>query len=155
MFGNQHGGAIDDLTKFWIPFAAIYTFILCLGMTIIYFQRFTQAVRIRGFWLTCAAVFSLHIYLLMIFLSYPLRFWYGCTSEFWVMATIFPFGLGLFQSKQHLHLPGSVIELFLTRPQSPTPASSITIRPSRTSLRDRTATRGPRLLAAFATHSAF
>ncbi|GME25146.1 putative integral membrane protein [Neofusicoccum parvum] len=97
MFGNQHGGAIDDLTKFWIPFAAIYTFILCLGMTIIYFQRFTQAVRIRGFWLTCAAVFSLHIYLLMIFLSYPLRFWYGCTSEFWVMATIFPFGLGLFQ----------------------------------------------------------
>lgn len=99
MFGN-HGGILDAPSKIWIPVAVIYTFILCMGIMFLYFQRYSHAVRLRGFWLTCSAIASLHIYLLLILLDYPLRFWYGCTAEFWVMATLFPFGLGLYQSKQ-------------------------------------------------------
>lgn len=79
--------------------AVIYTVGICVGMIVIFFQRFTQAVRIRGFWLTCFSVFALHAYLSCLLITYPIRFWWGCSAEFWVMATIFPLGIGLYQSK--------------------------------------------------------
>lgn len=98
MFGKE-SSILDVPSKVWIPVAVVYTFTLCVGVIFLYFQRLTHAARLRGFWLTCSAILSLHIYVLLVLLDYPLRFWYGCTAEFWVMATVLPFGLGLYQSK--------------------------------------------------------
>ncbi|KAB2577661.1 putative integral membrane protein [Lasiodiplodia theobromae] len=96
VFGN-HGHRIDDPSKVWIGVAVAYTFIMALGMTLLFFQRFAHTARIRGYWLTCSSVLALHVYLSLIFLAYPLRFWYKCSAEFWTMALIFPVGLGLYQ----------------------------------------------------------
>ncbi|KAL1642943.1 hypothetical protein SLS58_005185 [Diplodia intermedia] len=96
VFGS-HGLHLDGPSKVWIPIAVIYTFIIGFGMTTLFFQRFTHTARIRGYWLSSTSVLALHVYLTMILIEYPIRFWYVCAAEFWVMALIFPVGLGLYQ----------------------------------------------------------
>ncbi|KAL1628377.1 hypothetical protein SLS54_001950 [Diplodia seriata] len=100
VFGS-HGRHLDGPSKVWIPIAVIYTFIVGFGMTTLFFQRFTHTARIRGYWLSSTSVIALHVYLTMILIEYPIRFWYVCAAEFWVMALIFPVGLGLYQRKCH------------------------------------------------------
>ncbi|OJD30819.1 uncharacterized protein BKCO1_5500046 [Diplodia corticola] len=95
-FGS-HGRRLDGPSKVWIPVAVVYTFIIGLGLMTLFFQRLTHTARIRGHWLGNSSVVALHAYLTMILIAYPIRFWYVCAAEFWVMALVFPVGLGLYQ----------------------------------------------------------
>ncbi|KAK8190300.1 hypothetical protein IWZ00DRAFT_61280 [Phyllosticta capitalensis] len=90
-------GQLDPRAYIWIAVAGCYTTAIVVFLLILTLQRHTFAVRLRGFWLTVSAVCSLHVYLTLIFLVYAIRWWYNCAAEYWVMATLFPAGIGLWQ----------------------------------------------------------
>ncbi|KAK8157983.1 hypothetical protein BKA80DRAFT_312362 [Phyllosticta citrichinensis] len=90
-------GQLDQKAYIWIAVAASYNTAIIILLLILTLQRHTFAVRLRGYWLTVAALCSLHVYLTLIFLVYAIRWWYNCTAEYWVMATVFPAGIGLWQ----------------------------------------------------------
>lgn len=90
---------LDALADFYITFATIYTAALLLGLYILYPLRRTTAVRLRSFWKICSTVFTLHIYLVLIFIAYPLNGLYKCGAEFWIMSVVLPLGMALFQGE--------------------------------------------------------
>lgn len=88
---------LDPLAVFYIVFAVAYTALLLLGFLALWRARHSAAVKLRGFSTICSAVLFLHIYLVLIFLAYPLNGLYKCGIEFWVMSIILPLGVALFQ----------------------------------------------------------
>lgn len=96
---------MDAVAIFYISFAVIYTAALLVGLYVLYMLRNTTAVRLRSFWVISSTVLILHIYLVLIFIAYPLNGLYKCGAEFWVMSIILPLGMALFQgSKGHNEL---------------------------------------------------
>jgi hypothetical protein len=88
---------LDTLGIFYIVFAGVYTAFIAAGLVSLFFLRNTHAVRIRSFPVICGAVLSLHFYLLLILLVYPLNGLFKCGWEFWIMNILLPFGIALFQ----------------------------------------------------------
>ena len=82
----------------YTTFVTAYTGVLLYSMLMLWLHRHHPAVRIRGFYVTCAAIVSLHVYVAALFIVYPLNGWYKCGSEFWYMSIIFPFGIAMFQA---------------------------------------------------------
>ena len=99
------GFVADPLSFFWIAIDVVYTSCLLLGLYYLYLHRQHTAVRIRSFPVICSAVLSLHVYLGLIPLGYPIGSLFPCGAEFWVMSIAFPIGLGLFQGEDHKLLP--------------------------------------------------
>jgi len=89
----------DALGVFFICFTAFYTGMLAFGLGLLYYQRKSAAVRIRGFWNICSSVLFLHVYVMLVLLGYPFKgaFMSNCAIEYWVMGTLFPFGIAMFQ----------------------------------------------------------
>jgi hypothetical protein len=88
---------LDSLAFFYISFAILYSALLLLSLGLLYCYRQTTAVRLRGFASICWTVLFLHVYLVLIFLAYPLNGRYKCGVEFWIMSTFLPFSIALFQ----------------------------------------------------------
>ena len=88
-----HSAAVDV----YVAFITVYTLLLCGGLLLLWEHRRSSAVRVRGFLITAFTVLSLHIYVAAIFIVYPVGSGYKCTTEFWYMNVLFPFGLALFQ----------------------------------------------------------
>jgi hypothetical protein len=88
---------LDALALFYMSFAILYSVVLFIALFILYCYRNTTAVRLRGFACICWTVLSLHVYLVLIFIAYPLNGLYKCGIEFWVMSTFLPFSIALFQ----------------------------------------------------------
>lgn len=88
---------LDALAIFYISFAAIYTLVVFAGLFALFLLRNTHAVRIRSFPVTLTAVLVLHMYLVLIFLVYPLNGKFKCGWEFWIMNILLPSGMALFQ----------------------------------------------------------
>lgn len=88
---------LDSLAIFYIVFAIIYTVALLVGLYVLYLLRRTIAVRLRSFWTICSTVLTLHIYLVLILIAYPLNGLYKCGAEFWIMSIVLPLGMALFQ----------------------------------------------------------
>lgn len=91
------GPNLDTLGFFYIGFAAAYTVIVLSGLLALFHCRQSHAVRIRSFPVICGTVLSLHIYLLLILLVYPLNGLFTCGWEFWIMSILLPLGMALFQ----------------------------------------------------------
>jgi len=88
---------LDALAVFYIAFALLYTVVVLVGLYVLFLLRRTTAVRLRSFPTICTTVLTLHIYLVLILVAYPLNGIYKCGAEFWVMSTLLPFGMALFQ----------------------------------------------------------
>lgn len=89
----------DGLGILYVVLAIIYTIILSTELVILYRHRLDFCVRIRGTNIIFAAVASLHIYLVIVLLVYPLNGRFPCAAEFWIMSLFLPFGMACFQSK--------------------------------------------------------
>jgi hypothetical protein len=88
---------LDALAIFYTATAVIYTLIVLCALFGLFLLRNTHAVRIRNFAAICATVMSLHVYLVLILLVYPLNGLFKCGWEFWIMSILLPLGMALFQ----------------------------------------------------------
>ena len=88
---------LDPLAYFYISFAILYTALMTLSMGLLSCHRKTTAIRLRGFASICWTTLFLHVYLVLIFIAYPLNGRYKCGVEFWIMSTFLPFSIALFQ----------------------------------------------------------
>ncbi|QDS77610.1 hypothetical protein FKW77_002086 [Venturia effusa] len=93
---SEHAN-LDRLGQFYIGFAIIYTVLVFSGLIALFIHRQSHAVRIRSFKTICTTVLTLHIYLVLILMAYPLNGLYKCWMEFWIMNIILPLGIALFQ----------------------------------------------------------
>jgi len=81
----------------YLAFVSAYTALLIWGMALLWFNRASTAIRIRGLPILLAAILSIHVYLAAVFVVYPLNGWYKCNTEFWYMSVVFPLGIAIFQ----------------------------------------------------------
>lgn len=93
---------LDALAIFYIAFALVHTVVVLAGLYVLFLLRQTTAVRLRSFRTISTTVLTLHIFLVLILVSYPLNGLYKCGAEFWVMSTLLPFGIALFQGTSML-----------------------------------------------------
>lgn len=97
------GVNLDVLGIFYICIAVVYTGIVGAGLWYFWSMREHEAIRIRGVFITMAAVASLHVYLVLVLLVYPWNGLFKCGAEFWIMSIFLPFGMALFQGEsQHM-----------------------------------------------------
>ncbi|KAF2665570.1 hypothetical protein BT63DRAFT_428530 [Microthyrium microscopicum] len=89
---------LDGLSFFYIALAIAYSAIIFLSLLVLYWQRATTEVKLRGFGNTCLTVLTLHVYLVLILLAYTLNGLYKCSVEFYIMSVFLPFSMALFQA---------------------------------------------------------
>jgi len=90
---------IDALGIAYVIAAIIYTLILAGELYVLYRRRSAFCVRIRNIEVVFTAVTSLHVYLLLVLLVYPLNGRFTCAAEFWIMSVFLPSGMAFFQGK--------------------------------------------------------
>ncbi|KAH9872408.1 hypothetical protein IAQ61_005243 [Plenodomus lingam] len=88
----------DALGITYVVIAIIYTIILALELILLYRHRSAFCVRIRNVKIVCAAVSTLHVYLVLVLLVYAWNGLFPCQVEFWIMSLFLPFGMALFQA---------------------------------------------------------
>ncbi|KAF2008918.1 hypothetical protein BU24DRAFT_497519 [Aaosphaeria arxii CBS 175.79] len=89
---------LDAVSIIYVALAIVYTIIVSAELFYLYRQRSAFCVRIRNIKVVFAAVSSLHIYLILVLLVYPLNGSWPCAAEFWVMSIFLPAGMALFQA---------------------------------------------------------
>ncbi|TLD27686.1 hypothetical protein E2P81_ATG10974 [Venturia nashicola] len=100
MHGPPHNNNanVDVLGQFYIGFAIVYTAIVFAGLIALFVHRKHHAVRIRSLRTICTTVLTLHTYLVLILMAYPLNGLYKCWMEFWIMNILLPLSIALFQA---------------------------------------------------------
>lgn len=88
--------ALNAAGYVYAVFIILYTLALITGLALLYHHRAKPAVRVRGLFITIAAVLGIHVYVAALFIVYPLNGWYKCGTEFWYMSIVFPLGVALF-----------------------------------------------------------
>lgn len=95
----DNGPSISNAGVYYVVIIAVYTPLLLAALFTGWIKyRHTNAVRIRGPLITTAAVLFIHIYVAALFIVYPLNGNFKCGTEFWIMNTVFPLGIALFQA---------------------------------------------------------
>lgn len=95
------GGApnFDAAGTAYVLVAIVYTILVSVELFLLYRQRSSFSVRIRGLDIVFASVSMLHIYLVIVLLVYPLNGKWPCSAEFWVMSIFLPTGMAVFQGR--------------------------------------------------------
>lgn len=88
---------MNALGILYVVAAIIYTLILAGELFVLYRRRSAFCIRIRNLEVVLTAVTSLHIYLILVLLVYPLNGRFLCSAEFWVMSVFLPSGMACFQ----------------------------------------------------------
>ena len=82
-----------------IVFVLIYSIFFYAACTFLWLQRNNPAIRMRKIPLALLSILVLHVYLILIFIVYPLNGTFPCGAEFWIMSIYLPIGIGLFQAQ--------------------------------------------------------
>lgn len=90
---------IDALGITYVVAAILYTLVLAGELYLLYRRRSAFCVRIRGLDVVFTAVSSLHVYLILVLLVYPLNGRFPCSAEFWIMSIFLPTGMAVFQGQ--------------------------------------------------------
>jgi hypothetical protein len=90
---------IDGLGIVYVVAAIVYTLILAGELYILYRRRSAFCIRIRNIEVVFTAVTTLHVYLLLVLLVYPLNGRFTCAAEFWIMSVFLPSGMAFFQGE--------------------------------------------------------
>ncbi len=77
----------------------LYSIFFYAACAFLWLQRNNPAIRMRKIGLALLSVLVLHVYLVLVFLVYPLNASFPCGLEFWVMSIYLPLGVGLFQAQ--------------------------------------------------------
>src|ERR1700761_1981282 len=96
--GRDWGGPnLDALGFTYISTAFLHTAIIFLFLIVLYSYKSTDSIRLRCYWNITLTVGFLQIFAVFTLLAYPLNGLYKCGMEFWVMNTVLPFSMALFQ----------------------------------------------------------
>lgn len=82
-----------------IVFIVLYSIFFYAACTFLWLQRNNPAIRMRKIPLALLSILVLHVYLVIIFVVYPLNGTFPCGLEFWIMSIYLPIGIGLFQAQ--------------------------------------------------------
>lgn len=100
---------LDTRALGWGIAAVIHTLSTAYGLYYIILARHNLAVRLRGLFWILSSVIVLYSYGILILLAYIINGHYPCGVEFWVMNTLLPYGMALFQSMIYLELFGNLM----------------------------------------------
>lgn len=95
---SARNGVFNSAGYVFTSFISTYTFLLIVGLSIIYVCRQHTAVRLRNPMMIIISVLALHVYVAALFIVYPVKNTYTCSEEFWYMSVIFPLGIGIFSA---------------------------------------------------------
>lgn len=101
---------MDGLGKAYLTFAGLLILLLACGIGGLLYFRQLDFIRIRNLNLMISSICMLHVYLIIVFLVYPLNGSFPCSLGFWVMNTYLPFGVALFQAQNMQLLSLSVLQ---------------------------------------------
>ena len=102
--GHDYGAAnLDAVGKAYIVFASLWTMVVMAGLTVLLMYRRLDFVRMRNTTLVASAVLTIHVYLVLAILLYPVNGAWPCDLEFWIMSVYFPLGIALFQAQVGHH----------------------------------------------------
>lgn len=82
-----------------IAVVVLYSIFFYAACIFLWLQRDNSAIRMRKIALALLSILVLHVYLVLVFLVYPLNGAFPCSLEFWVMSIYLPIGIGLFQAQ--------------------------------------------------------
>ncbi|KAH0536572.1 hypothetical protein FGG08_006556 [Glutinoglossum americanum] len=94
---------LDAVGKGYIAILIVWSLLVFAGLFALHINRHLSFIRMRNTRLTIAAVLTIHVYLSLVFLVYPLNGSFPCDAEYWIMSIYLPFGIALFQA-QNLQL---------------------------------------------------
>lgn len=82
-----------------IVFILLYSVFFYAACIFLWLQRNNPAIRMRKMPLALLSILVLHVYLVLVFVVYPLNGTFPCGVEFWIMSIYLPIGIGLFQAQ--------------------------------------------------------
>ena len=82
-----------------IAFIGTYTIFLYTACAYLWFRRHHPVIKMRKTGLAILSILILHVYMIMVFMVYPLNGAFPCSAEFWIMSMYLPLGIGLFQAQ--------------------------------------------------------
>ena len=82
-----------------IAFIGTYTIFLYTACAYLWFRRKHPVIKMRKIGLAVLSILILHVYMIMVFMVYPLNGAFPCSAEFWIMSMYLPLGIGLFQAQ--------------------------------------------------------
>jgi hypothetical protein len=88
---------LDALGYLYISIAFLHTAIVLVLFAILWRYKRTNSIRLRCYGNIVVTVSILQIFAVFVLLAYPLNGLYKCGIEFWVMSTMLPFSMALFQ----------------------------------------------------------
>jgi hypothetical protein len=92
------GPRIDGLGIWWICWTTAWTLLLLWGMCFLIRHRRMPMLKIRGIGLSLSAISLLHLYWISVQLGYVLGPLYPGDTQYWIMGTYLPVGIGLFHA---------------------------------------------------------
>lgn len=82
-----------------VVFILLYSVFFYAACIFLWLQRNNPAIRMRKIPLALLSILVLHVYLVLVFVVYPLNGTFPCGVEFWIMSIYLPIGIGLFQAQ--------------------------------------------------------
>ncbi|KAI9838118.1 MAG: hypothetical protein M1819_006274 [Sarea resinae] len=115
---------LDVLGMVYMSVCVAYTLLFLAGLSVLYYYRTLPFVRMRNYNLVATALLTLHVYLVMDLIVYPLNGLFPCDLEFWIMNVYLPLGMALFQAQnmQLLSLSVQQKRMSWTPKEKPHPA---------------------------------
>lgn len=89
---------LDGVGIWWICWATGWTLLLLGGMGFLIYQRRMPMLRVRGIGLSLCAISLLHFFWISVQLGYVLGPLYPGDTQYWIMSTYLPLGIGLFHA---------------------------------------------------------
>lgn len=110
--GGHNWGPIifDDVAKAYVAIIALWTAFITSGVYGIWHNRKLPFIRMRNPFLLGCSVGALQIYLVMVFIVYPLNGTFTCSAEYWIMTLYLPIGIALFQLQNTVLLSRSLLQ---------------------------------------------
>jgi hypothetical protein len=95
-WGAPNLGALGYI---YITAALCHTAGVIILLLVLWHYKTTNSIRLRCFGNIVLTISLLQVFSIFVLLAYPLNGLYKCGVEFWVMSTMLPFSMALFQGK--------------------------------------------------------
>ncbi|KAG6033340.1 hypothetical protein E4U41_006932 [Claviceps citrina] len=113
---------LDPVGIWWICWACTWTVLLLCGAGYLIRNRQAPILRVRGIGLSLSAVALLHLYWFSVQVAYVLGALTPGETEYWIMGTYLPLGIGLFHASNSRFLyVAQAQQKYLRRPPSDMP----------------------------------
>lgn len=95
---SKPAARLNGIGIWWICWTIGWTLLLLWGMGFLIYQRRMPMLRIRGIGLSLSAISLLHLFWISVQLGYVLGPLYPGDTQYWIMSTYLPLGIGLFHA---------------------------------------------------------